>query len=688
MKKLLILPTILTAGLLSAAEPRAPKDTQTETIRLTTPQQAAESFAAPEGFSVSLFAGEPDVRQPIAITTDARGRLWIAENNTYAERPASFDPSQRDNITILEDTDHDGRADKRTVFWDQAQKLTSIEIGLGGVWALCPPKLLFIPDRDDDDVPDGEPQVVLDGWNAEEVQHNIVNGLKWGPDGWLYGRHGILADSLVGAPGAAPPERTRFNCGVWRYHPTTKAFEVVCRGTTNPWGMDWNEHGEMFFINTVIGHLWHGVPGAHFQRMYGEDDNPRLYELIPQTADHFHWDTAEAWSDIRQLGVSPTTDQAGGGHAHSGLLIYQGDNWPARYRGTVLTINLHGRRLNNDILERSGAGYVGRHAPDLFRTSDPWFRAVELIAGADGGVFLADWSDIGECHEADGVHRSSGRIFKLTYGKPEPPTIADLARSSDVDLAKAQITQNEWLARQARQVLQRRAAAGRNMDAVNRELKAMFTGAASTVARLRALWCLHATGGDADDWLLKHLGHPDEQVRVWVVRLLGDHRAPSPDALSAFAGLAETDSSGLVLLYLASTLEKLPNAARWAIAEPLARRAEFAADPVLPLMIWYGIEPAVPDDPQRATRLAAGSRMSVVVRSIGAGKSIGCLSLRGAPPDRAISLAGGEQSERSSTCRPGRLELRGPAGHGRCPPGAAQGAHARGLAKRGEIAGR
>ena len=256
------------------------------------------------------------MRQPIALATDSRGRLWVAENYSYAERERNFDNRFRDRIIILEDEDLDGSFDKRTVFWDKGRRLTSVEIGYGGVWVLDAPNLLFIPDRDGDDKPDGEPVVMLDGWNDSRVRHNIVNGLRWGPDGWLYGRHGILATSSVGPPGASPDQRTKINCGIWRFHPTRRTFEVVCYGGTNAWGMDWDSNGEPFYINTVIGHLWHIIPGAYYRRMYGEHFNPNVYRVIEQTADHFHWDTKERWSDIRKLGVTNTTDEAGGGHAH------------------------------------------------------------------------------------------------------------------------------------------------------------------------------------------------------------------------------------------------------------------------------------------------------------------------------------------------------------------------------------
>ncbi|MDQ3624917.1 MAG: hypothetical protein M3463_20960, partial [Verrucomicrobiota bacterium] len=262
-------------------------------------QQAAATMKVPPGFHVTLFAAEPDVQQPIALATDTRGRLWVAECYTYAESKVNFETKLRDRIVILEDTDQDGRFDTRKVFWDQGQRLTSVELGFGGAWVTCAPQLLFIPDRNGDDIPDGEPEVKLDGFDGDRIRHTLVNGLRWGPDGWLYGRHGIQATSFVGAPGTPGDQRHKLNCGIWRYHPTRKTFEVVASGTTNPWGMDWNEFGEPFFVNTVIGHFWHVIPGAHYKPMYGEDLNTQVYELIDQCADHYHFDTGQGWTKSR-----------------------------------------------------------------------------------------------------------------------------------------------------------------------------------------------------------------------------------------------------------------------------------------------------------------------------------------------------------------------------------------------------
>jgi putative membrane-bound dehydrogenase-like protein len=409
-------------------------------------EEVARTMELPPGFSCKVFAAEPDVQQPIAMAWDARGRLWVAECYTYAENPGRWNTSLRDRILIFEDTDNDGHFDKRTVFWDEGVRLTSIELGNGGVYALCAPNLIFIPDRNGDDVPDGPPEVLLDGFNFKTIGHNIVNGLRWGPDGWLYGRHGITDTSAIGAPGTPETDRTRMNCGIFRYHPVSRKFEVVLNGGTNSWGHDWDANGEMFWINTVIGHLFHGIPGAYYDRMFGTHLNPHVYETIPQTADHYHFDQGnEKWADIKK-GMSSKTDELGGGHAHVGCMIYNGGTWPKEYAGRLFTCNLHGNRINMDILEREGCGFVAKHGADFMKTKDKWFRGIELSTGPDGNVFVIDWSDAGECHDSDGVHRTSGRIYKIVYGEKQPARTFDLSKMDDAALAKEAVAHpaNNW----------------------------------------------------------------------------------------------------------------------------------------------------------------------------------------------------------------------------------------------------
>ena len=371
---------IVTYGPAEAGDFPDPPNTGPASTQPLPPAAAAAGFRVPEGFRVNVFAAEPDVRNPVAMAWDTRGRLWVAENYTYSDSTQIFDLRLRDRVLILEDSDGDGRADKRTVFTDQVQRLGSVELGFGGVWLLCPPQLLFLPDRDGDDVPDGPAEVVLDGFTvARENYHTFANGLRWGPDGWLYGRCGASSPGQIGAPGTPDAGRIPLRGGLWRYHPIHKRFEVLCHGTTNPWGHDWNALGEAFFINTVNGHLWHVIPGAHFARPHTIEPNPRAYAIIDQHADHYHWDNSKDFKNT--LVPGSIDDRRGGGHAHSGLMIYLADQWPAPYRGKLFTLNFHGRRVNVDRLERSGSGYVGpararhllrgrslvsRHRPELW----------------------------------------------------------------------------------------------------------------------------------------------------------------------------------------------------------------------------------------------------------------------------------------------------------------------------------
>ncbi len=605
----------LTLECRAAETPAAVKNTQPETHPLLSPEQALEKLTLPPGFRATVFAAEPEIRQPIAMAFDARGRLWVAENDTYAESPTNYDLTQHDRVLIFEDTDHDGRSDSRKVFWDQGQHLTSVEVGFGGVWVLCAPDLLFIPDKNGDDIPDGEPQVMLTGFDNKTIRHNIVNGLKWGPDGWLYGRHGITTTSFVGTPETPEELRTPINCGIWRFHPVTKKFEVVSRGTTNSWGHDWDKHGELFFINTVIGHLWHAIPGSHLERMFGEDINPHLYRLMPQVADHFHWNTEEKWSDIRNTGVTSTTDTAGGGHAHCGMMIYQGTNWPQEYRGDVFALNLHGRRFNRDLLQRDGAGFVARHRDDFAKTDDLWFRGIDLAHGPDGGVFVLDWSDIGECHENDGVHRTSGRIYKVVYGNVDATQVQDYAQLSNDKLAAQLFEEDAWHHRMARRILQERFVEGQDLESVRLQLKETLHSQKPVVSRLNALWTLHSTGGVSDAILERLLENDEEALRSWAVQLFAQQANPQV-AAQKFQKLATNESSGLVLQHIASALQRLPVDQRLPVAAALLKHTNFAQDRFLPLMIWYAIEPSVARFPDHAVELLASCQQPEIQKFI------------------------------------------------------------------------
>jgi putative membrane-bound dehydrogenase-like protein len=654
MKTLLLL---LSASLsLQASEFPAPYNSEPDKSGPMLPAEAAAKIQLPPGFKATLFAAEPDVQNPIAMAWDARGRLWVAENYTYAESGKKFDLNLRDRILIFEDKDGDGRFDTRRVFTDELQMLTSIEVGYGGLWVMCPPQLRFIPDRNGDDVPDGAAEVLLDGFTGSpDMHHTFANGLRFGPDGWLYGRCGASSSGEIGLPGAPAEKRIPLRGTMWRYHPRRKVVEVISSGTTNPWGHDWDEHGELFFINTVNGHLWHEFAGAHFVRPHTFDPNPRAYELIDQHADHWHFETANGWQKSRD----GAANELGGGHAHIGMMIYQGDNWPAEYRGRLFTLNLHGRRANQEVLERRGSGYVGKHARDFFVAGDPWFRGMEISCGPDGGVFVLDWSDTGECHEYSGVHRTSGRIYKITYGnkagravlgtpessvtgdaagtpRPALETQFDIRKLSSTDLVKLHTHANEWFSRQARLELAARAQDAGEMAVVKEQLRDLFEKQSDLVVKLRAFWTLSVIGAMNENFLRAQLHHPNEHVRTWAIRCLVDpwpldtvmsqrpleksegeqSLAPSTAVWRDLIDVARTDVSGLVRLALASTLQRLPVAKRVDLAGPLLGRKEDANDHNLPLLIWYGLIPVADADPNSLVRLAAKSELPLTRKLI------------------------------------------------------------------------
>lgn len=590
----------------SVAAARAQTVQQPEIDEPLTPEEAAQTMIVPEGFRVTLFAGEPDVKQPIAMAIDDRGRLWVAEAYNYPQHGTKA----ADRIIILADTNGDGRFDERKVFYDKLNYVTGVEVGFGGAWVMSPPYFYFIPDRDGDDRPDGPPEVLLDGFGNHANAHNLANGFAWGPDGWLYNTHGRTNWSMIGKPGTPEKERGRFDGGVWRYHPVQKVWEPYADGTTNPWGIDWNDYGESFVCNCVNPHLFHVIPGAHYEPWRNRESSQFAYQRIDTIADHLHF---VGGAHVRDGLGSAAEDAAGGGHAHCGTMVYLGDNWPERYRNTLFTANIHGRRINNDILHRAGSGYTASHGADVMRSRDPWFMGVTLRYGPDGAVYVTDWSDTGECHSTKNTRRETGRIYKIWYGDLKPKPV-DIAKLSDRELVELQLHRNDWHVQHARRVLQERAAAGRDISNVAQQLHTMYAEQTDVPRKLRALWALHVIGQLDDELLVRGLSDKSEYIRAWVIRLLCEGRNPPRDRLIF---RASADKSPYVRLHLASSLQRLKPQDAWSIAEMLIQHTEDASDQNLPLMLWYGIEPLVNDNLKRFVLLAHRTEIPLIARHVG-----------------------------------------------------------------------
>ena len=615
------------------------------------PEAALAAIEARLSPRIDLFAAEPVIRNPVAACVDAAGRMIVAENLTYAEKPLKTDPRFRDRVTMLEDADGDGRAERQATLVDGLEGLASVAVGRGGLWLLCPPHLLFIadghrpppawpatPDSDEPARRRAAAVPILDGFTVSpNSHHTFANGLTWGPDGWLYGRCGASSPGEIGAPGSAADQRVPLRGGIWRYHPERKIFESICHGTTNPWGLDWDDLGNGFFTNTVNGHLWRVLPGAHYARSHTVEPHPWIVEPLGPHADHDHFDSGRHWTESRD----GRADAHGGGHAHTGCLIVPDEpGWPETLRGRLLTLNLHGRRINVDRLDAEPTGIVGRHEPDLARFGDPFFRGTDLVELPGQALAVLDWSDTGECHEGTGVHRTSGRIYKFGFGGADAP-LPPVAPGTDLEALDAPalvrlLTADRWHARMATHLLADRHAAGDahgELDQIVPGLEDLVARGDTPTLRLRALWALWGIGRVGEPWLWALLDDPAPAIRAWALRLLadawpidtvlGERPAAEPRVrgftLDALERLATTETDPEVRLAMACVLSRLPpiHRARLAAAlvsaterppeEPAATGPDFGSPETNPravggdhhdlgAMLFVGLLPSIPLD--------------------------------------------------------------------------------------------
>jgi putative membrane-bound dehydrogenase-like protein len=649
-------------------------------------EEATTKAALPPGFKMHVFAAEPDVQQPIAFCLDDRGRVWVAEGRTYPKRrgnpprsapilgaaaPTTSDatadsqaasatgalrpgrprsesapgpapsPDQlkdifggADRILVFEDTNGDHKFDKRTVFLENVNLISGMEYGFGGIWVGAAPYLLFIPVQEGDaPKPAGDPQILLDGWNYTADTHETLNTFVWGPDGWLYGCHGVFCPSHVGKAGAPESERQWMDAGVWRYHPTKHAFEVFTEGGSNPWGIDFDEYGQLFAEMCVIPHFWHMIQGARIERQGGEHFSidsaetarnekhrdprnrkpifPYVYEDIKQHGDHVHWAGGKG-----PHAANARSDAVGGGHAHAGVMCYLGASWPEEYRGKLFIGNIHGQRLNMDIPVREGSGYVGKHGKDFLNFNDTWSQTLHQICDQDGSVYIIDWYDKNQCHHnrEDGHDRSNGRIYKIVYND-QKTTKVDLQKLSDEELVKLVPSKNEWMSRHARRVLQERyspfgseGSRSRSFGERGSVRTTLIKGveqAGSTGSRLRNLWTLSLTGGYAESHAERLIRDRDEWVRGWAIQLIYSRTdlERGDKVLGETRRLAKNDTSSIVRRFVASVLQRLPLNQRWDILKELVQHSEDASDHNLPLMYWYAAEACVASDPDRALEL-------------------------------------------------------------------------------------
>ena len=576
--------------------------------KFLTPSEAVSAMTVTDGFKVNAWAAEPLMTQPMAFCWDDRGRIWIAENKDYESRGKGFSNSGQSRIVILEDTNGDGVADKRKVFMEGIAFPAALAVGFDGVFVGAPPNLLFVPDRNRDDVADVKDiEVRLTGWGIRD-RHETLNSFHWGPDGWLYGCQGFATPSKVRKPTGKGKlykykdpfpedilegEGVDINGGVWRYHPTKDRFEVVAHGFSNPWGIDYDSKGQIFISACVIPHMWHVVPGGIYHRQGGQHFNPYVYNDIKTIADHSHRS------------------------AHGGARIYQSDAFPDQHRGRIFMANIHEHAVLSDVLTPKGSGFSAKHGEDFLMANNGQWVGFSMEIGPDGALYALDWHDADICGK-EVLNAETGRIFRIapTASKAEnfKDRYADLTKMTDQQLVDLQTSKSDWHARRARTILQHRSVKGTLKTNTHNQLREIFQTNTNSDWRLRAMWALHITGGFNRTHLTEALSDTDEYVRAWAIQLLCEDKSPSQEALTKFVSMAREDESAVVRLYLASALQRVDKNSAWKIVAELLQHGEDADDHNLPKMIWFGLEPLAAENPSRALELAVKTNIPILVQ--------------------------------------------------------------------------
>lgn len=512
----------ISAPVTSGADFIPRKQTKPPTPALS-PAEAIKKMTVPSGFTVELVAAEPDVMNPVAMTFDERGRIWITESFEYPRREPG---PGRDRVKILEDADGDGTAETVSIFAEGLNIPSGIAVGAGGVWVANAPDILFYPDADRDGRADGPPEQVLTGFGREDT-HELPNSLTWGPDGWLYGLNGVFNNChvrygkdnafLVAAEKAKHPG-WKINCAMFRIHPRTREFQVFCEGTSNPWGIAFNDNGDAFISACVIDHLWHLVETGYYHRQGGPYP-PHTWKL-ESIVDYKH-----------QMA------------AYCGITWFDSDAYPTEFRKKLYMGNIHGGCINVDGLERSGATYKGVKHDDLLTANDVWFMPVVQKVGPDGCLYILDWYDRYHCYQdanADpkGVDRAKGRLYRVRYQETPRAPKFDLAKETDDQLIERLASPNIFYREQAQRIL-----AERNDSATRKKLEVVVLDPSKSRAmRLHALWSQIAAG-PLDGRFQRDLAKFDDPTfRAWNIRAVGDERTVSMEVREQLVAAAVDQS--------------------------------------------------------------------------------------------------------------------------------------------------
>ena len=554
------------------------------------PGESLQKFEIFEDLQVDQLLAEPIVKQPVFLNFDERGRMWVVQYRQYPH-PAGLKMTSRDNywravydktpppppnhirgldkITIHEDSDGDGLYDSHKTFIDGLNIATSLAHGRGGVWVLNPPYLLFYPDENRDDIPDGDPVVHLAGFGLEDT-HSVVNSLRWGPDGWLYAAQGSTVTAKVRRPGFDDKEIYSMGQNIWRYHPETRRYEVFAEGGGNAFGLEIDSQGRIFSgHNGGDTRGFHYVQGGYLRKgfsKHGPLSNPYAFGYF----------NAMPHNKVPRF-------------THN-FIVYEGNGLPSKYLAKIMGVEpLQGRVVMSD-RTLIGSSFKTQDTGHPMKTSDRWFRPVDIKAGPDGGVYICDWYDdqVNHYRNHEGrIDPENGRIYRLRAKGASNLDSFDLANYTNKELVDLLASNDKWHRQTALRLL-----GDRKDISILPYLKKIISEERGQIA-LEALWAVNLCGGFNPKYAAEALSHANPYVRLWGVRLLGDEKAMPEETARLLSQLARSESNVEVRGQLAATAKRLSHDQALPIVRSLMGHGADAEDIYQPLMVWWALESKV-----------------------------------------------------------------------------------------------